>query len=122
MDEDMCGIFQGAGRMQFSRRGAVILLGGFGLVSIAALAAVPPITQDPHYHAFADARPLFGIPYFWNVVSNLPFAAVGAAGLVMFRREATTAALFLAILLRPSARLTITLRRTTARCSGTGCR
>ena len=85
--------------MQFSGRGAVFLLGGLGIASIAVLAAVPPITQGQHYHAFADNRPLLGIPNFWNVVSNLPFVVVGAAGLVRHRREATPAALFFGILL-----------------------
>jgi len=85
--------------MQFSGRGAAFLLGGLGIASIAVLAAVPPITQGQHYHAFADTRPLLGIPNFWNVISNLPFVVVGAAGLVRHRREATTAALFFGILL-----------------------
>ncbi|HEX2653478.1 MAG TPA: hypothetical protein VHN11_07500 [Xanthobacteraceae bacterium] len=85
--------------MHFSGRGAIILLGGLGLASVAVLAAMPPITQDQHYHAFADTRPLFGIPYFWNVISNLPFVVVGAAGLALFRGELTSAALFFGILL-----------------------
>src|SRR5215470_15320516 len=85
--------------MPFSARGTVILLGGVGLVSIAALAAMPPITQDQHYHAFADSRPLLGIANFWNVVSNLPFVLVGAVGLARYRQDATTAALFFGILL-----------------------
>jgi hypothetical protein len=80
-------------------RGPVLLLAGLGLASAAVLAAMPPITQDPHYHAFADTRSLLGVPNFWNVVSNLPFMAVGAAGLVRFRREPTLAVLFCGILL-----------------------
>lgn len=44
---------------------------------------VDPIPQDPEYHAFADAEEMFGIPNFRNVVSNIPFVAVGLAGLVM---------------------------------------
>jgi hypothetical protein len=46
------------------------------------------------YHQFANQRELFGIPNFWNVVSNLPFIAVGAAGLWRFRSDATTIVLF----------------------------
>ena len=80
-------------------RGAIILLGGLGLASAAALAAMAPITQDQGYHTFADTRPLLGIPNFWNVVSNLPFVAVGAAGLAWFRRDAAATALFVGILL-----------------------
>lgn len=40
-----------------------------------------PIAQDPAYHQFADQRTIFGIPNFWNVISNLPFAIVGVLGL-----------------------------------------
>jgi hypothetical protein len=81
------------------RRGTVLLLGGLGLASAAVLAAMPPITQDPHYHAFADSRPLLGISNFWNVISNLPFIAIGSVGLARFRRELTPAVLFFGILL-----------------------
>jgi hypothetical protein len=42
---------------------------------------------------------LFGIPNFWNVVSNLPFIAVGAAGLLRLRRNWITTVLFSGILL-----------------------
>src|SRR5215831_6408886 len=81
------------------RQDAMILLGGLGLASAAALAAMSPIVQDESYHAFADARTLLGIPNFWNVVSNLPFVAVGAAGLTLARRDAAATALFVGILL-----------------------
>jgi hypothetical protein len=85
--------------MQSPGRGAIILLGGLGLASAAALAAMSPIVQDQGYHAFADTRPLLGIPNFWNVVSNLPFVAVGAAGLAFHRRDAAATALFVGIFL-----------------------
>src|SRR5215510_6248809 len=85
--------------MPTSGRGAIMLLGGLGLACAAALAAVSPITQDQGYHAFADTRPLLGIPNVWNVASNLPFVAVGAAGLACFRRDTAATALFVGILL-----------------------
>ncbi|HET9688705.1 MAG TPA: ceramidase domain-containing protein [Pseudolabrys sp.] len=66
--------------------------------SIISLFLLPPITQNQNYHDFADQRAILGIPYFWNVVSNLPFIAVGAAGLLQFRRDPAIAALFLGIL------------------------
>jgi hypothetical protein len=52
--------------------------------SLAALFLLPQIQQDQGYHRFADERILFGVPNFWNVVSNLPFVAVGAVGLRQF--------------------------------------
>lgn len=62
----------------------------FGLLLAAAafLTLAPPIAQDPAYHVFADQRSVFGIPNFWNVVSNLPFCVVGILGLRAFRDPA----------------------------------
>jgi hypothetical protein len=54
------------------------------LLLIAALGAVmllPPIAQDPAYHAFADRRAFLGFPNFLNVATNLTFLAVGVAGI-----------------------------------------
>jgi len=53
-------------------------------VSAAAVATaflLPPVPQDPAYHAFSDSAPLLGVPNFWNVVSNVPFLLAGAWGL-----------------------------------------
>jgi hypothetical protein len=61
------------------------------LAAIAILAAAilfgafPPIAQDAAYHDFADRRSIWGIPNFWNVVTNLPFLAVALWGLRAFR-------------------------------------
>jgi hypothetical protein len=57
-------------------------------------ASFPPLLQDQGYHQFADQRELLGIANFWNVVSNLPFIAVSAVGLLRVRRDATTTVLF----------------------------
>ena len=67
--------------------------------SLAGLLLLPPIPQDQSYHQFADQRAIFGIPNFWNVASNLPFLAVGAAGLWRFRDDPATIVLFLGIFL-----------------------
>ena len=48
---------------------------------MAVVLAVPPWPQDLVYHNFADTRAFFGIPNFWNVVSNAAFLIVGVAGL-----------------------------------------
>src|SRR5687768_7881442 len=50
-----------------------------GMLLLAAL--VPPIPQPLEYHKFADQRTYFGIPNFFNVVSNGAFLFVGMAGL-----------------------------------------
>src|SRR5271155_1101190 len=77
----------------------VVVLLGLMSASLAGLLLLPPIPQDQSYHQFADQRAIFGIPNFWNVVSNLPFLAVGAAGLWRFRDDPATIVLFLGIFL-----------------------
>ena len=54
--------------------------------AIAVFVFVPPVRQNPADHHFADARTLLGIPNFWNVASNVAFAAVGMTGLRSLRR------------------------------------
>lgn len=49
----------------------------------ALMLAVPAIPQDPAYHVLADSRTVWGVRNFGNVVSNLPFLLVGAAGLLL---------------------------------------
>jgi hypothetical protein len=81
------------------REQPVPVLYGLMIISLAALLPLPPLLQDPNYHNFADQRELLGIPNFWNVVSNLPFIAIGAAGLLQLRRDATTLVLFTGLFL-----------------------
>jgi hypothetical protein len=68
-----------------SRLRLAILGGAVGLIGYC-YAASPPIVQDQRYHHFADQRTLFGVPNFWNVVSNLPFFAVAMYGAARRRR------------------------------------
>jgi hypothetical protein len=60
-------------------------LASLALAGAALLLFVPPLHQDESYHAFSDARTILGIPNFWNVISNLPFAALGILGLWKLR-------------------------------------
>ena len=62
------------------RRKLAILIGFAVLIGIA-FPLVPPIPQSLQYHNFADHRTILGVPNFWNVVSNLPFAICGIIGL-----------------------------------------
>ncbi len=72
-----------------SRRAGIRLL--FILTAGVALAALllPRTPQPPSYHMFADRRSVLGIPNFGDVVSNLPFAAVGLWGLVFVLRSSS---------------------------------
>ena len=62
------------------------LIGTVCLIAIIAVFSFPAIPQDPAYHDFADDRMMFGIPNFWNVVSNAAFLVVGIFGLLKFYR------------------------------------
>src|SRR4029079_6205006 len=63
------------------------------------LLLLPPISQDQNYHAFADQRTILGIPHFWNVVSNLPFIAVGGWDFRHSKRNPAIFVLFLGVLM-----------------------
>lgn len=59
------------------------------IISIVAAFAWPPLPQPLSYHRMADVREWVGIPNALNVLSNLPFAFVGAVGLAaVFGRRA----------------------------------
>ena len=77
----------------------LIFLVWLAAISLIGLWFVPPIPQPQHYHQFADRKTLLGIPNFWNVVSNLPFIAVGAIGLQYFRRDMSAGVFFLGVFL-----------------------
>jgi hypothetical protein len=58
---------------------ALLVLISLGFIVLVAL--LPPVSQDPSYHRFADGRHFFGIANFLNVISNLPMFFIGLAGL-----------------------------------------
>jgi len=49
---------------------------------LGILFLLPPISQDLHYHHFADRNTFLGIPNFMNVMSNIPFLFIGIIGLI----------------------------------------
>ena len=60
-------------------------VGYFIIASVAVLAVIAimtqdPIAQDPAYHLLADARDIFNLQNFWNVISNLPYLIIGILG------------------------------------------
>jgi hypothetical protein len=74
-------------------------LAGLAAISLLGLLALPSIPQSQAYHLFADRQTLFGIPNFWNVVSNVPFVLVGAAGLWRVRGDTSASVFFLGVFL-----------------------
>lgn len=71
--------------MILARRTLMLLL--LPVAAMLAVAALPPIAQDPAYHDFADRRGLLGIPNFLNIFSNVAFLAVGGAGMLLCARR-----------------------------------
>lgn len=63
----------------------VPMLLGLAVLLAVALVAHGPIAQWASYHAFADQRAAFGLPHAADVLSNLPFTAVGLWGLRRLR-------------------------------------
>jgi hypothetical protein len=66
------------------------------LLAMAALAvgitlSLPPQPQAASYHHLADRRVILGVPNFLDVVSNVPFALVGAAGVWLLAKDAAAA-------------------------------
>jgi hypothetical protein len=54
---------------------------GLWMLWMGAACFLPAWQQSPDYHAFADQRSLWGLNRAMDVLSNLPFAVMGAWGL-----------------------------------------
>jgi hypothetical protein len=63
---------------------ATLVVAACGITAI-----LKPIPQPGWYHDFADARTLLGVPRAQDVLSNIPFIAVGLAGLYYTLRSHT---------------------------------
>ncbi len=61
-----------------------LLLVVLALLLLALLG--PALAPPPDYHQFADQRSWLGMPHAWDVLSNLPFALWGLAGLAVLMR------------------------------------
>lgn len=70
--------------MALSNR-CLAIIGGTACFAGICFAVLPRIAQDPLYHVFADARTLYGVPNFWNVISNVPFFMVALYGVETLR-------------------------------------
>ncbi|MGH8857776.1 MAG: hypothetical protein ACREXG_07075, partial [Polaromonas sp.] len=66
-----------AARRAWPRECALLL--AVVLLALVALAG-PALMQPAHYHDFADQRALGALPHAMDVLSNLPFALWGLAG------------------------------------------
>jgi len=60
---------------------------GVVFVAILTVFFIPAIPQDIGYHDFADNRTFFGVPNFFNVISNLPYLIFGLIGYYLLFKE-----------------------------------
>ena len=71
----------------------IILLLLSSVIMALVIMLVPPVSQDPAYHNFADQRYISGIPHFWNVVTNIPFLVLGIIGFFKIQKQGLTGVL-----------------------------
>lgn len=64
-----------------------LLLAFISLAGIMFALLQEPIPQSLEYHHFADDRNLYGVPNFWNVMSNLPFLIIAVSGIIFLLRK-----------------------------------
>jgi hypothetical protein len=63
------------------RRVRIWIVIGLVVVCTVGVFLSPPVHQSLAYNHFADERTILGIPYFYDVVSNLPLVILGLWGL-----------------------------------------
>ena len=68
-----------------------LLLLAIQLSAIIAMTLLPAISQDVHYHEFADQRTIFGVPNFFNVISNIPYLLFGLMGCYLVLKQSQIA-------------------------------
>ena len=64
-----------------------ISLLGIVFVAILSMFFISAIPQDVSYHDFADQRIFYGVPNFFNVISNLPYLIFGLIGYYLVFKE-----------------------------------
>ena len=72
---------------EFNWRHAVLVF--LLLAPLVLLLLIDPIPQDVAYHHFIDTGRFFGIPNFFDVISNLAFLLVGAFGIAFCLKNHT---------------------------------
>jgi hypothetical protein len=78
--------------LPLTRPGRIWLTVIIALAGVLTALVLPPLKQAPAYHQFADQRVWLGIPNALNVLSNVGFLLVGAAGLSLLWSRSPSAA------------------------------
>lgn len=68
------------------RTSQLFLLIGVTICLLGCTFLVGPVSQSPAYHNLSDHRIVFGVPNFFNVLSNAPFFIIGFTGLFLVNR------------------------------------
>jgi hypothetical protein len=76
--------------MSHTRPPRVLVLPFTLCATVVVVMALGPVPQPTAYHDMADQRSCAGIPNCLNVLSNLPFAIVGALGIALVFRSSGT--------------------------------
>jgi len=76
-----------------------LLLSSLAVLAIVLMLIISPISQDVSYHNFVDSRVFFGIPNFWNVISNFPFVIVAFLGFYNLKAIASSRTQYLVFFL-----------------------
>lgn len=82
--------------MNLSERARRTSLALIAVAIVAITLSLPQLPQNPAYHRMADPRTIFGVPNGLNVLSNIPFAVVGLAGVLALIRGSIAENAFLA--------------------------
>jgi hypothetical protein len=80
-------IFIDEENMNRRTRSRLWLLGVLSVAMLIIAGLAPPVPQPVEYHQFADQREYFGIPNFFNVISNVAFLLVGVTGVLFLTRS-----------------------------------
>ena len=56
------------------------IIASVALLAVIAIMTQDPIAQDPAYHLLADTSKILNLQNFWNVISNLPYLIIGILG------------------------------------------
>lgn len=71
-----------------SRRVRIWIIAALVGVCTVGIFISPPVHQSLAYNHFADERTILGIPYFYDVVANLPLVIIGLWGLgIVFKNR-----------------------------------
>jgi hypothetical protein len=84
--------------MSIQKQHTAFFLASFSILATAVVFCyVAPISQDLHYHCFANEKTIASIPNFWNVMSNIGFVFSGAWGFIVMKQHKINSPMIVAL-------------------------